>query len=287
MKKIHVGFLLSYDYELLKYSIPPVYSASDAIFIAVDKNFKTWSGGEFEVAQSFYDWIDEIDVQKKISFYRDDFYDPGLNAMENEIKERKKLASKMGIGNWLVQVDSDEYFLDFKKFTKDLKSYDHFLEDPEKNPVQIACFQINLYKYVDGGVLYVDEVRRQKMATNYPDYRTGRNTGQRVIYTKNLMLHESVSRTENEILKKLTNWGHSHQVDPEKFIKKWRAVNKSNYKDFQDLFYLTPSVWKKLDFAKGNTVWEINKNLDQALLMPSDYFIWKKNFGQWFKFLWK
>ena len=34
MKKIQVGFLLSYDYEKLKNSIPPVYNSADAIFIA-------------------------------------------------------------------------------------------------------------------------------------------------------------------------------------------------------------------------------------------------------------
>ena len=44
MKKIHVGFLLSYDYEKLKLSLPPVYKYSDAIFIAMDINNKTWSG---------------------------------------------------------------------------------------------------------------------------------------------------------------------------------------------------------------------------------------------------
>ena len=43
MKKMHVGFLLSYDYELLKYSLPPVYQFADRIYLAKDKNNKTLS----------------------------------------------------------------------------------------------------------------------------------------------------------------------------------------------------------------------------------------------------
>jgi hypothetical protein len=40
MKKIHIGFLLSYDYELLKFSLPPVYKSADRIFLARDKELR-------------------------------------------------------------------------------------------------------------------------------------------------------------------------------------------------------------------------------------------------------
>ena len=100
MKKIQVGLLMSYDYAMLKKSIPTVYSLSDNIFIALDKNLRTWCGGNFGVDQSFFQWIKEMDVDNKITFYRDNFYESGLTAMENEIQERQKLALKMGTGNW-------------------------------------------------------------------------------------------------------------------------------------------------------------------------------------------
>ena len=54
MKKIHVGFLLSYDYDKLKKSIPPVYKEADAIFIAMDHKNRTWSGENFQVELSFF-----------------------------------------------------------------------------------------------------------------------------------------------------------------------------------------------------------------------------------------
>lgn len=287
MKKIQVGFLMSYDYSLLKQSIPPVYAASDSIFIAFDENYKTWTGGDFEVDPSFFEWLNEIDVEGKIEIVKGNFYDPQLSAMENEVRERHLLGLQMGIGNWLIQIDCDEYFLNFEKFVSDLRRLDHFLEDPVKTKIQICAFTLNLYKNLEQGVLYVDEVRSQKFATNYPNYKTGRNTRERVIYTKNLLLHECVSRSEKEIRKKFSNWGHATEVDADKFLEKWNAVNEFNFREYQDFFYLEPEKWKYLNFVRGKSLKEIRENLDMEVKMPSDFFILKKNFGQWFKFLFK
>src|SRR5690606_15398646 len=138
MKKIHVGFLMSYDYPKLKNSLPPVYAASDAIFIALDENLKTWTGQNFQVENEFFDWIKKFDRDHKITIYRDNFYDPKLSPIENDNRERRMLSEKMGLGNWLIQVDSDEYFLNFENFVKDVRKYDRFLDNPEKNKIQIA-----------------------------------------------------------------------------------------------------------------------------------------------------
>lgn len=287
MKKIHVGFLMSYDYEKLKHSIPPVYAAADAIFIALDEDFRTWSGQKFEVKPEFFKWVEKMDMDKKITFYRDDFYDPNISAIENDNRERHMLSIKMGIGNWLVQVDADEYFLNFESFVKDLHKHDRFLDNPEENKIQIAAYLLNIYKYIDNGVLYVDKVTRGVMATNFPNYKVARNTRQRIIYTKNLLLHETVARSEEAILQKFENWGHKHQIDLKAFMEKWRTVNKSNYHEYRDFFYIEPEKWKKLGFVKGNSIKEVEQNLDYSKIIPSDFYIWKKNFGQWFKFLFK
>lgn len=287
MKSIQVGFLMSYDYELLKTSIPLVYKEADNITIALDKNFITWSGEHFEVKEDFFTWIRSFDTENKISIYRDNFYKANLNPMENEVRERKMLASKMGVGNWIIQIDSDEYFVNFKYFTQQLKQRNKYLTNPEKNQIQIAGYYINLYKHTEDGVLYVSEPRNQKFATNYPGYVTGRNTKQKVIYIPYLVIHECLSRTEREIQKKFTNWGHSHQVNIDKFLEKWRKIDQSNYNDYEDFFYLEPEKWKKLSFVKGKTITEISKNLNYDKLMPSNAHLMSKNFGQWFKFLFR
>lgn len=167
---------MSYDYRLLKTSLPLVYSEADSIIIALDKDLRTWTGSKFQVEEQFFDWLDVFDTENKSNIYRDNFFLPNISPMENEVRERKMLASKMGIGNWLIQVDSDEYFVNFKAFAEALRSRNKYLENPEKNRIQIAGYYINLYKYTGNGILYVSKPRNQKFATNYPDYVTGRNT---------------------------------------------------------------------------------------------------------------
>ncbi|MBF4472478.1 hypothetical protein [Flavobacterium sp. HJJ] len=287
MKKIHVGFLLSYDYDKLKNSIPLVYEESDAIFIAVDKDFRTWSGEIFDVDEKFFDWLKLYDVQNKVTIYRDDFYVSELSAIENDNRERHMLSLKMGIGNWLIQVDSDEYFINFKKFVADLRKYDSFLDNPEKNQIQIAAFLINMFKYTDDGLLYINKVTRGLMATNYPSYKVARNTRKRIIYTSNVIWHETLARTEEEIEFKLKNWGHNDEVNIVSFMNKWKLVNKTNYKKMRGFFYIEPEKWNKLDFIEGDSIDVIIKNFDGQKLIPSSFYILKKNFGQWFKYLFK
>jgi len=40
-REIKVGMLVSYDYESIKNSLPPVYDYADRIVLAVDKDGKT------------------------------------------------------------------------------------------------------------------------------------------------------------------------------------------------------------------------------------------------------
>jgi hypothetical protein len=286
MNKIQVGFLVSYDYELLKFAIPPIYKESNEIFLAVDKNRKTWNGSDIHIEESFFEWIKTFDTDNKIVIYEDDFYQSDLTTMECEIRERKLLAEKMGIGNWLIQLDSDEYFFDFKQFTDYLKANNHFLTSKEH--VQICCFKINLYKNVKGGVLYVDKFDKFMVATNQPKYKIGRHGKCRSIYVNSIALHDCLSRKREDLIQKLDNWGHNAEIDKESFMKKWDSVNETNYKDIQGFFYLDPMDWKTVNFMPGNTMDEVLQNFKNDKTMKiSNWFLMKKNFGQWFKFLFK
>lgn len=287
MKKIHVGFLLSYDYELLKLSLPPVYKAADRIFLAHDKDFRTWNGKNFKVDPNFFNWLKEFDVDHKIEIYTDDFYLPELSTIENDTRERTMLSEKMGIGNWLIQVDSDEYFIDFEKFVNDLRKFDHYLDNPEKNKIQIAAFWLIIYKYTNEGILYVDKPLKAVFATNYPNYKYARRTNERVIYTNNLILHESVSRSESDLRFKLENWGHNKDVNKD-FLNKWIAVDETNYMNYENFYYIEPERWKKLEYFPTKNISEIKnyaKNKKSLHLGKSKLFF--RNFGQWFKFLFK
>lgn len=285
MKKIHVGFLFAYDYDKLKWSIPAVYEEADRIFIAKDKLNRTWTGKTFEVDSAFFTWLKTIDVANKIEIYEDDFCDLTLSAMENEVRERKMLAEKMGIGNWLIQVDADEIFIDFRKFVQTLRKYDTYLDNPKKHPIQIAAFLIHLYKYTDNGILYVNEPHKFMLATNYPNYKWGRQTKERIIYTDTVLLHETLSRNEEEIRFKIENWGHSHEVNHD-FLEKWKKVNEHNYKEFRNFYFMEPERWKELDYFPTKNPAEISRFVEEnnTLKLTKSYLFFK-NLGQWFKHL--
>lgn len=285
MKKIQTGFLVSYDYEKLKKSIPPVYNDSDEIFLALDRENRTWTGTKFEINDDFFAWIDAFDVDKKITIYRDDFYIPELSPIDNDTRERTLLGEKMGIGNWIVQIDADEIFLDFAKFVETLRTYDHFLDQPEKNKVQFSGFLINIYKYLDNGLLYVNDATKFMVATNYPNYKRARNTKERVIYVPHYALHETLSRTEEELVFKISNWGHKDEINSE-FFTKWKSANETNYGQLKDLFYLDPKIWKSLGYFPSEDLNQIKDFIkDNPNLKKSKLWIFKKNFGQWFKHL--
>lgn len=285
--KIQIGYLVSYDYELLKNSIPTIYHESDTIFLAIDKKRLTWKGESFFIEESFFQWINDFDVERKIIIYEDNFYVPALTTMECEVRERKMLSDKMGLGNWLVQIDSDEYFVDFKQFVSDLRKYDSYLVNPEKNPVQICAFWVMLYKYTDNGILYVDKPLKAIFATNYPNYKFGRRTYGRLIYTNNIVLHESISRTEEELRFKFENWGHNTEVD-KGFLVKWLKVNESNYAEYRDFYYIEPERWKKLAFFPTKEISKIKDIIrnEKRLNVPR-LLLHLKNFGHWFKNLFK
>lgn len=283
MKKIHVGFLLSYDYEKLKLAIPPVYRGADRIFIAMDENNTTWSGNKFTVDAGFFEWIKEFDTENKIEFYKDNFYVPGLTAIQNDTRERHMLGLKMGIGNWLIQVDSDEYFIDFERFVKKLRKYDSYLDNPEQNPIQFAGFHINIYKYLEDGLLYVNKPTKLLLATNYPNYKNAKNTKERIIYDDTFILHEGLARSEEDLALKLANWGHMHEIN-NSFLEKWKMANKDNYHTIKDVFYLDPGTWKELGYLPSRSLEDVKKLVyEDKTLSISPVKLFFKNLGQWFK----
>ncbi len=290
MNKIQVGFLVSYDYELLKNAIPQIYKEADTVFLAIDKSRKTWNGSDIEIGDDLFDWIKTYDVDHKIEIYEADFYVPELTTMECEVRERKMLAEQMGLGNWLVQLDADEYFINFNKFVGFLNARNHLLEAPEKHRVQIYPFHVTLYKQTENGYLYVNNATKTVAATNYPDYRVGRKTHGKVIYTNSLVLHESCSRNREDLIVKLSNWGHNADIDLDAFMKKWDLLNEQNYKTMSGFFYLESSVWEDLDFIEGRNIQEVFKNFrnqKEKGMYKSKFFIFKKNLGQFFKFVFK
>jgi hypothetical protein len=251
---IKVGVLVSYDWEYLKQSLPIIYGHSDKIVLAVDINRNTWSGNKYNLPDEFFNFIKGFDLDNKISIYEDDFYDSSLTVMENDTRERRMLSDYMGEGGWHLQIDSDEYFIDYKGFINFLKkSY-----KKHKEAVDIYCPVISLFKKNSEGYFFViqseDAIIKFPIATNKPDYvnaRVGRN---KVITTDFYIIHDTWARTEDQLLLKLSNWSHANDFDVKSYFALWKAIDKNNYKYIKDFHPLENKFWYKLGYVESSSV---------------------------------
>ncbi len=245
---IKVGFCVAYDWEMLRYSIPPIYKEADVICLSIDSNRRSWSG-------EFYDWdeegfrrmIAELDPLHKIKIYEDQFYLPNLQPIENDARQRNKMAEVLGKeDSWHIQIDSDEYFIDFKGFVTFLKGF------KSDRKVNIRCPLINLYKLLPEGILWIKpntfkEIEYAAIATKYPHYESARINGYFNISTAYPILHQSWARSEKEMWGKLNSWGHSNEFDVDKYYKLWKDANSKNYTTYKNIHYLRAEAWPSLE----------------------------------------
>ena len=135
--KIKVGMLISYDFAYLFDALPLLYPHADQIVLALDVSRRTWTGGSFELPDDFYDRVAAVDPGRKIVFLEQEFYRPELSPIQNETRERNILSRFMGDRCWKVQVDVDEYFVDFAQVTAFLQRHRYLLHKPKWNAVNL------------------------------------------------------------------------------------------------------------------------------------------------------
>lgn len=269
MKIIKVGFCVSYDWELLKNSLPRVYAHADSICLAVDKDRKSWSGNKYEFDDAaFYAFVENIDTEKKILLYEDCFSKQELNARENCNRHRTLIAEKLGKGGWHIQIDSDEYFLDFEGFVAELKRIHPNPTGAEK-PVNVNVNLIPLIKRINEGYLYVNFTKHipenAPFATNKPEYLRARNNGHFSILTPFVALHETWARGETELWYKINNWGHAAEELEEKkkreaYFNLWKSLDKYNFEYVRNFHPATPPTWPALAFSPGKNIDEFLRN---------------------------
>lgn len=272
---IKVGYLVSYDYEFLLTSIVQLYESVDRIFLAIDKDRKTWGGNSFEIPQSFFDQIKLFDSKNKIEFYFDVFFIEGLSPMENEVRERNMLSRKMGKG-WLIQLDVDEYIYNFDLLAKYLKKHIYLTFFPFLTPIVFRGRLITVFKKVDEGYLYIDNGEKFSFITNFPEYNYGRSNNNIINHLLDtITIHQSWARNEDEIQLKINNWGHRDDFDTLDYFKFWKSLTKQNYNEFKNFHPLYPAAWDEMRFLKSENMTDFIDNyssLNSQRLIPLHLF---------------
>lgn len=251
---IKVGYLVSYDYKMLLTSIKQLYDYVDGIFIAIDRDRRTWSGNNFEIPQSFFDEIKAFDRNNKIEFYFDNFYISELLPIECETRERNMLLKKMGKG-WLIQLDVDEYVYDFSKVAKYLKKYWYLTLFPKLTPIVFRGKLITLYRQLIDGYLYIENNERFSFITNQSNYTYTRNNHTVKNHYANInVIHQSWARTEDEIQMKILNWGHRDDFDTQQYFEFWKNLTSKNYMNYKNVHPIVPEVWNELHFLPSDSI---------------------------------
>ena len=269
---IKVGYLISYDYEFLFTSLKGIYDHVDEIFLAIDQDYKTWSGNSFDIPENFFREIELFDTRKIINIYRDRFYIPGLAAIECDTRERNMLLKKMGRG-WLIQLDVDEYIYDFSKVTEYLRKYWYLTLFPKLTPITFQGKWITLFKRVEGGYLIIDSDEHFSFITNQHSYTYIRNTkGAFNHFTNIIAIHQSWARDEMEVKTKITNWGHKDDFDTAEYFLDWKKLSKQNHKEYQNFHPISGKIWKRLSFIPSDSIDELLREISikrpQVLFEP-------------------
>lgn len=261
---IKVGFCVAYDWALLRFSLPIVYRHADRICLSLDKDCISWGGEPFSFDHiAFNNFIESIDVDKKISLFKDDFHLPHLTPMQNEVRQRNAMASHLGEGGWHIQLDADEYFINFDGFVSYLKR----MSTSQTRRLNVSCPLITLFKKTAEGYLYIplirDAVEYIQIATREPFYETGRRNGNFNHLTDFIILHQSWARNEEEVLQKLKSWGHKSDFDASLFFNKWKTLTTENYQHFRNFHPLSSTLWPSLALAPA-------KNENELIDHPPD-----------------
>ncbi len=251
---IKVGYLISYDYDLLFVSLRQIYEFADKIFLAIDKDGKTWSGNDLEIPKTFFDEVQQFDYLNKIEFYYDSFYVKTLSPMENDVRERTMLSKKMGRG-WLIQIDVDEYIYDFEIISSFLRKHIYLTYFPWLNPIAFTGCWVTLFKKIESGYLFIDNGEKFPLITNYAEYQYARANDNIINYSLGaIAIHQSWARSDEEMHFKINNWGHSDDFDTVKYFEFWKSLNEKNYKDFKNIHPLSPAVWDEIRFIESKNI---------------------------------
>jgi hypothetical protein len=285
-KTIKVGFCVSYDWMLLKKSIPPIYKEADTICLSIDKNRKTWNGQSYAFDEvAFRDFICTVDIEKKIDIYEDEFFIPQFSAMENDTNQRLLMAKRMGTGGWHIQIDSDEYFLNFRNFVSRLKTINNKPTGNEK-PLNVCVLCIPLIKRLSSGFLYVDFKNKTPetfpVATTRPAYVRARLSGHFNIIIPEYVIHETWARSDDDLWHKINNWGHSsEELDGEKrklsYYNLWKSLDDFNFHYVNNFHPAIAETWPALQYMEADSVEELLCKIDLSLLSFPKGQLWMKN----------
>lgn len=262
---LSVGFLFAYDGSYLRQSLPAIYTYSDHILICMDSQCVTLTGNRYEEDTAILEWLSLFDSEKKIRWVKEPFFQDGLSPQQVVMRMRNEMLRQMPESDWYIQLDTDEYFLDFGGFRQ-------WLEQTGKRPVPtlVQVAWKTMFKQVGKGFLMIGGRKECiGVAINIPE-----NTGERqheqaareeAPFT---LLHQSWARSEHEIRQKIANWSHARDFDGKAFFRTWQQCGSGNYRFYRNFHPIYGPNWEYLEWVEAAG---INELLSHYRVHPPRY----------------
>lgn len=230
---------IAYDYKFAFASIISYYEIADEILLGIDADKISWSELKFDFNENeFKETIKNIDKDKKVKYIEDNFHS-NKSPIYNDTFERNFISKLCKKDNYIIGIDSDEILLNPKEFKE-------WLTQLKNVNLDIVALLFSVYKSFNEKLLITEPEEYSCIGTNLKDkYFKCRITGNKRIRSPLKILHYSWGRTENEILQKLKNWGHSKEFNITKYMNTWKLITLDNYSEFKNLHPLRLTQWWK------------------------------------------
>ena len=272
------AYVLAADPKWIQASVLSYYGIVSTLIVSYDKRGLGWTGVPVPVEECLA-LLRAIDGDHKMKFIAGDFARLDRSPMENDTYQRRCALEEASANcDWVLMLDTDEVLPDAEKFIQRLKAQVPPVYKSVEWPLR-ALFQ----RLPDGFFLEVCdasghqhseyaaiavrpgvkliEARRntalqwrfdlpQSLKASIKD-QLKRLGGQQSrvhahISEGEAIWHFTWIRTEDELRRKLSSWGHSLDFDTEKYLSDvWRPAPQ-NWRRLENFHPIYPSTWPKL-----------------------------------------
>lgn len=261
--RIGVAMVVQNDAETVERAVSAFYPEVEAVIVTSDLR-RGWTGSKIQPDDTLAR-VRALDVSNKVWIVEGDFAQSS-DPMTNETAQRQfaadVLVAKRPDIDWVVQLDADEVFLDFRTF----KTYLGQLPGITR---LVQWWLIPIFKELcDGKFLVVTDLNSKPMLESFNlAHRPGAtlslarrpqtpriSLGGRIrwIHTPNseltrdnAVLHFSWAKSERRVREKIQTFAHAYDFDTELFLRLWQDCSL-NWRELRNFHPLYPAVWPRL-----------------------------------------
>lgn len=233
-QKKSVISLISYDAHYLPDSIRSYYEYVDEIILGLDKDRISWSNNKFSFNESeLWMQLQQLDHANKIQIVEDNFHRSSV-PIENDTHERNFLKQQCS-HDWIFSFDADEILVNPKEFFLDF-----FPLVQDYRDVELMFTWFLLYKELDRNYLIIaDETREHIFKKDVQGFSAIKNlhtyhycrwtNAPKKLLSPLAILHYSFCRKEEDLAKKINNFGHSAESKRDPFYDVQKRITEDNY----------------------------------------------------------